>query len=175
MSNPFPFREICRVIYILFYYNSKRKVAALNVTHFSQIPSPAEVRCLVDPRPDRPMDFNRTILVCSNPKFVFLWGLDLIVLRCYKPFHKMALLKTCKKTKTTKLAKLGNFVGLLLSESTLNLKARLLFSCLSRVIYSLAFNSHKKILMWKIKTAQRMPHNSTATAQALSSPPTIRN
>lgn len=88
----------------------------------------------------------------------------------------MPLLKTSEKTpKKKKSAKFGGFVGSLISESTLNLKARLLFSCLSRVIYSLAFNSHKKRLMWKIKTAQRMPHNSTATAQALSSPPTIHN
>lgn len=168
-----PFREICTVVSILFYHSRERKVAALNVTHFPRIPSPAEVRYLVDPSQDRPMDFNRAILVCCNPKFVFLWCLDLIVLHCYKPFHKMALLKTCKKT--TKPTKWGNFVGLLISESTLNLKARLLFSCLARVIYSLTFNSHKKRPMWKIKTAQRMPHNRIATAQALSSPPTICN
>lgn len=89
----------------------------------------------------------------------------------------MALLKTCKKKrkKKNKPVKLGGFVGLLISESMLNLQAHLLFSCLYRVIYSLAFNSHKKRLMWKIKTAQIMPHNTIATAQALSSPPTIRN
>lgn len=112
MSNPFPFREIFTVMSILFYYNSKRKVAALNVTHFSQIPSPAEVRCLVDPSWDR-WDFNRTILVCFSPKFVFLWDLDLIVFRCYKeqlkPFHKIALLKNpLKKKKTTKQRKNQN-------------------------------------------------------------------
>lgn len=84
----------------------------------------------------------------------------------------MVLLKLVKM-KTT--AKLGNFVDFFISESTLNLKVCLLFRCLSRLIYRMAFDSHKKRLMWKIKTAQGTPYDSTAAAQTLSSPAIIYN
>lgn len=84
----------------------------------------------------------------------------------------MVLLKLVKIKMT---AKLDNFMELLIYESMLDLKVCLLLRCLSRLIYRMAFDSHKKRLMWKIKTAQGTPYNSAGTPQALSSPAIIHN
>lgn len=80
----------------------------------------------------------------------------------------MVLLKLVKINAT-----LNGFSQLIL-ENTLKLKVCLIFRCLSRLLYKMAFPSLEKRQISKIKTAQGVTYNST-TAQALSSSLLVHN